>query len=180
MSLLDGCSDSTDTGADTLGAARKAGLHLNCNHDDSPLSAADCLQSCVGAPRFCCAPSYTLKRRAVAKYAARRFGGAGERNAEHYFVATQDRALRVALGQQPGGASIFCSVNGVHLEPPSEAQKAQLGQARPPATHPVTWHGLTTGRDVSVSAQLTKCTRSPHPRYRSCSRGRLLTISPIT
>ena len=36
--------------ADTLGAARKAGLHLNCGHDDSPQSAAECLQSCVGAP----------------------------------------------------------------------------------------------------------------------------------
>lgn len=129
-SLSVGCSDSTDAGADTLGAARKAGLHLNCNHDDCPLSAADCLQSCVGAPLFCCAHSYTPKR-AVAKYAARCLGGAGERNAEHYFVATQDRALRVALGQQPGGASIFCSVNGVHLEPPSETQKAQSGQARP-------------------------------------------------
>ncbi|KAK9826415.1 hypothetical protein WJX81_001958 [Elliptochloris bilobata] len=33
--------------ADTLGSARKAGLHLNCNHDDSPLSAGECLQSCV-------------------------------------------------------------------------------------------------------------------------------------
>ena len=69
-------------------------------------------------------------KRAVAKYAALCLGGAGECNAEHYFVATQDRALRVALGQQPGGASIFCSVNGVHLEQPSETQKAQLGQAR--------------------------------------------------
>ena len=56
-SLSDGCSDSTDVGADTLGAARKAGLHLNCNHDDSPLSATDCLQSCVGAPFFCSAHS---------------------------------------------------------------------------------------------------------------------------
>ena len=129
-SLSDGSSDSTDAGADTLGAARKAGLHLNCNHDDCPLSAADCLQSCVGAPLICCAHSYTPER-VVAKYAARCLGGAGERNSEHYFVATQDRALRVSLGQQPGGASIFCSVNGVHLEPPSETQKAQSGQACP-------------------------------------------------
>ena len=35
--------------ADTLGVARKAGLHLNCNHDAAPMSATECLQSCVGA-----------------------------------------------------------------------------------------------------------------------------------
>lgn len=45
-------------------------------------------------------------------------------------MATQDRALRVALGQRPGGASVFVSVNGVHLEPPSDSQKAQSGQVR--------------------------------------------------
>ena len=43
-------------------------------------------------------------------------------------MATQDRTLRVALGQRPGGASVFVSVNGVHLEPPSDSQRAQSGQ----------------------------------------------------
>lgn len=51
---------------------------------------------------------------------------AGEANAEHFFVATQDRDLRAALGGVPGGASIFLNVNGVHLEPPSEAQKRSV------------------------------------------------------
>ena len=45
-------------------------------------------------------------------------------------MATQDRALRVTLGLRPGGASVFVSVNGVHLEPPSASQKAQSGQVR--------------------------------------------------
>ena len=45
-------------------------------------------------------------------------------------MATQDRALRMALGQRLGGASVFVSVNGVHLEPPSDSQKAQSGQVR--------------------------------------------------
>ena len=45
-------------------------------------------------------------------------------------MATQDRALRLALGQRPGGASVFVSVNGVHLEPPSDSQKAQSGQVK--------------------------------------------------
>jgi hypothetical protein len=61
---------------------------------------------------------------------SRRARRAGERNTEHYFVATQDRGLRSALGLRPGGASVFVSVNGMHLEPPSDAQKAQSGQAR--------------------------------------------------
>ena len=34
----------------------------------------------------------------------------------------------MALGLRPGGASVFVSVNGVHLEPPSDSQKAQSGQ----------------------------------------------------
>ena len=53
---------------------------------------------------------------------------AGEANAQHYFVATQDRALRAALGRVPGGASIFMNVNGVHLEQPSEQQRRSTEQ----------------------------------------------------
>ena len=41
---------------------------------------------------------------------------AGESNPEHFFVATQDRALRAAIDRVPGGASIFASVNGLHLQ----------------------------------------------------------------
>ena len=41
---------------------------------------------------------------------------AGESNPEHFFVATQDRGLRSAVDRVPGGASIFASVNGLHLQ----------------------------------------------------------------
>ena len=34
--------------ADTLGAARKAGLHLACGHDDKALAPTDCILSNVG------------------------------------------------------------------------------------------------------------------------------------
>lgn len=50
-------------------------------------------------------------------------GGSGKDNPEHYFVATQDKALRVALGKLPGGASVFVNVNGIQMEQPSEAQR---------------------------------------------------------
>jgi len=41
---------------------------------------------------------------------------AGESNPEHFFIATQDRELRAAIDSVPGGASIFASVNGLHLQ----------------------------------------------------------------
>ena len=34
--------------ADTLGAARKAGLHLSCGHDDRALSTAECILDNIG------------------------------------------------------------------------------------------------------------------------------------
>ena len=55
----------------------------------------------------------------------------GEDNPQHYFVATQDKALRVALGNLPGGASVFVNVNGVQLEQPSEAQKRAVKKVAP-------------------------------------------------
>ncbi|CAL5228383.1 g11506 [Coccomyxa viridis] len=86
--------------SDTLGAARKAGLHLSCGHDDRALSTAECILDNIG-----------------------------KTNPEHYIVATQERALRQTLGGLPGGASIFTNVNGVHMEPPSEAQRNAIEQA---------------------------------------------------
>ena len=53
---------------------------------------------------------------------------AGMENQEHYFVATQDKALRVALGKLPGGASVFVNVNGVQMEQPSEVQRRAMKQ----------------------------------------------------
>ena len=56
---------------------------------------------------------------------------AGEANEQHYFVATQEKALRSALGKVSGGASIFVNVNGIHLEPPSERQRKTIQQVTP-------------------------------------------------
>ena len=54
---------------------------------------------------------------------------AGEANPEHYIVATQEKALRQTLGGIPGGATVFASVNGLHIEPPSDAQRKAIEQA---------------------------------------------------
>ena len=35
--------------AATLGAARKAGLHLSCGHDDAALATIDCILDNIGA-----------------------------------------------------------------------------------------------------------------------------------
>ena len=40
----------------------------------------------------------------------------GTSNPDHFFLATQDRSLRAAVDRVPGGASIFASVNGLHLQ----------------------------------------------------------------
>ena len=53
----------------------------------------------------------------------------GGGNPEHLFIATQDRALRGRLMAQPGCAAVFASVNGLHLEAPSVAQKAEARAA---------------------------------------------------
>lgn len=52
----------------------------------------------------------------------------GEDNAQHYFVATQDKDLRDSLGQMLGGATLFLSVNGIHIAQPTKAQKALAEQ----------------------------------------------------
>ncbi|KAL4444025.1 hypothetical protein ABPG75_011762 [Micractinium tetrahymenae] len=52
----------------------------------------------------------------------------GDKNEEHFFVATQDKALQRQCMAVPGGAVLFASVNGVHLEQPSELQKQAVAQ----------------------------------------------------
>ena len=47
----------------------------------------------------------------------------GEDNAGHFFVGTQDKQLRTAISKVPAGASMFLSVNGLHLEQPSTQQE---------------------------------------------------------
>lgn len=46
-------------------------------------------------------------------------------NPQHWWVATQDRALQAALAHQPGVPLLFASVNGLHLgDPPQQARAA--------------------------------------------------------
>lgn len=77
----------------TRQACKRYALH-SCGHDDGSPSAADCLLSQIQ-----------------------------NANSEHFFVATQDRGLQRQAKNLPGGAVIFASVNGVHLDSPSEAQR---------------------------------------------------------
>ncbi|GFR45711.1 hypothetical protein Agub_g7120 [Astrephomene gubernaculifera] len=53
----------------------------------------------------------------------------GSRNEAHWFVATQDAALRQELGKIPGCPLVFATVNGVHLETPSEVTKQKAKEA---------------------------------------------------
>lgn len=53
---------------------------------------------------------------------------AGEHNEEHYFVGTQDKLLRTSLGEVKGGATLFLSVNGLHITQPTDTQKWLAGQ----------------------------------------------------
>jgi U3 small nucleolar RNA-associated protein 23 len=55
---------------------------------------------------------------------------AGEKNSEHFLIATQDRGLQRSVMRVPGGACVFASVNGVHLETPSALQQKQVKQVR--------------------------------------------------
>ena len=47
-------------------------------------------------------------------------------NHEHFFIETQDRSLQRQVINLPGGAVLFTSVNGIHIENPSEAQKRHV------------------------------------------------------
>ena len=53
---------------------------------------------------------------------------AGDDNAGHFFVGTQDKQLRAAIAKVPAGASMFISVNGLHLEQPSTRQEKVVHQ----------------------------------------------------
>lgn len=55
----------------------------------------------------------------------------GEENAGHFFVGTQDKQLRTAISKIPAGASMFISVNGLHLEQPSTRQEKVVHQVKP-------------------------------------------------
>lgn len=55
---------------------------------------------------------------------------AGASNSDHFLIATQDRSLQRKAMAVPGGAVVFASVNGVHLETPSDLQKQKVKQVR--------------------------------------------------
>mmetsp|Transcript_8856 Transcript_8856/g.18923 ORF Transcript_8856/g.18923 Transcript_8856/m.18923 type:complete len:269 (+) Transcript_8856:108-914(+) len=88
-------------------AARAHELH-KCGHEESPKAAADCILEQIGTS-----------------------------NPDHWWVATQDRAVRELLNQVPGTPVLFATVNGIHLETPSEMAKMvvkeveEAGQALP-------------------------------------------------
>jgi U3 small nucleolar RNA-associated protein 23 len=44
-------------------------------------------------------------------------------NAQHFFIATQDRTLQRKVSSMPSGAVLFATVNGIQMEMPSEKQK---------------------------------------------------------
>ena len=73
---------------------------VSCVEVDGPLSSAPA----------------AMNRRHISPDYLCRAPVAGDSNPEHFFVATQDRELRAAIDRVPGGASIFASVNGLHLQ----------------------------------------------------------------
>lgn len=79
-------------------AAARGFLLHKCDHA-TPVAAAQCIKEQIGA-----------------------------RNGAHWFVATQDQALRQELGKVPGCPIVFATVNGVHLETPSELTRQLIQQ----------------------------------------------------
>ena len=84
--------------AGTLRASRSFPCH-QCGHDAAETSAAQCIADVVG-----------------------------EANAQHFFVATNDRALRAKLDRVPEAPLIFRTVNGLQLQAPTGAQAAAAGR----------------------------------------------------
>lgn len=84
---------------ETYKACKKIQLY-KCGHDDQTQPATQCLRSLVGGD-----------------------------NAGHFFVGTQDKQLRKDISKIPAGASMFVSVNGLHLEQPSDKQEQLINQA---------------------------------------------------
>jgi U3 small nucleolar RNA-associated protein 23 len=81
-------------------ACKRLALH-KCGHEDQSVSASECLLAQVG-----------------------------DANANHFIIASQDRSLRNKIMRIPGGSSIFATVNGIHLEQPSEMQKPDGAKAQ--------------------------------------------------
>ena len=93
---------------------------------------------------------------------------AGDANAQHYFVATQEKALRGALGKVPGGASVFLNANGVHLEPPSNRQRRGIEQARS-SCFTTSSCAVREGKSVSLLSSSPSSVRCAVPGTAGCS-----------
>eukprot|EP00200_Dunaliella_tertiolecta_P003103 CAMPEP_0202339712 /NCGR_PEP_ID=MMETSP1126-20121109/1458_1 /ASSEMBLY_ACC=CAM_ASM_000457 /TAXON_ID=3047 /ORGANISM="Dunaliella tertiolecta, Strain CCMP1320" /LENGTH=234 /DNA_ID=CAMNT_0048930305 /DNA_START=104 /DNA_END=808 /DNA_ORIENTATION=- len=83
----------------SLESARKYELH-KCGHAPGQCSAAKCIKDQIGRT-----------------------------NANHWWLATQDKGLRQELSQVAGLPMLFASVNGLHLEEPAGMSKSTAHEA---------------------------------------------------
>ncbi len=83
--------------ADAIRATKLLAIH-HCGHDTAATPSSDCLFQQISQ----------------------------DNNANHFFVATQDRTLQRKVSNSPGGAVLFATVNGIQMEMPSERQKKQM------------------------------------------------------
>lgn len=130
-------------------AAKDYELH-KCEHDN-PVSAADCLLRQVGkwtlrvpkrrhscqlpslAMQLCSGDCQPITWRLSIFYLL----SSGKHNKDHWWMATQDRELRGQLAGLPAVPCLHMSVNGLHVEAPSELAKQhvrEVGFAAAPPT----------------------------------------------
>lgn len=83
--------------ADAIRATKLLAIH-HCGHESAATPSSDCLLQQISQ----------------------------DNNANHFFVASQDRTLQRKVSNSPGGAVLFATVNGIQMEMPSERQKQQM------------------------------------------------------
>jgi U3 small nucleolar RNA-associated protein 23 len=93
-------------------------------------------------------------------------------NSDHWFIATQDKALQAQLARRTGVPLVFASVNGLHLADPPEQAKAAIA-ATQAADQVLPAHERTTGalkdleeikpKDDSWKKFKRKKTKGPNP-----------------
>jgi U3 small nucleolar RNA-associated protein 23 len=88
---------STVITADAIRATKLLAIH-HCGHETAATPSSDCLFQQISQ----------------------------DNNVNHFFVATQDRALQRKVSNSPGGAVLFATVNGIQMEMPSERQKKHM------------------------------------------------------
>jgi U3 small nucleolar RNA-associated protein 23 len=93
-------------------------------------------------------------------------------NPDHWFIATQDKALQAQVACRTGVPLVFASVNGLHLADPPEQAKAAIA-ATQAADQVLPAHERTTGalkdleelkpKDESWKKFKRKKTKGPNP-----------------